>query len=115
MPIIDPLSVIAGCLVPNGQVKASDLGFWVAQHLITDCTAQFCKIGFSFALVRDQDQILRIDRADRLQGQVFGIACANADEGEFLHRCYPGIRAIARVRSSPSTRASANVPSSEAS
>jgi len=85
VPVFDPLAVIGCRLIPGGQIKFGKDGGGVGDDCGADLVAQLGQIGLVRALAWDQDQIGGVQRLDRLQGQMIGVAGANADKTKFKH------------------------------
>jgi hypothetical protein len=83
MPVIDPRQIGGIGRVADRHLEGRNDGIAIGQHLGTDALAQFGQIGLVRPLAGDQDQIGAIERPDCLQGQMFGVAGADADQKKF--------------------------------
>src|SRR5580692_1133202 len=82
VPRIDTGAVIVGSAVAPRQIELDDVRPAVGQDRSANRPPQLGKIGFLFALARDQHEIGGIDRADACERQLCGISTTDTDQGQ---------------------------------
>jgi hypothetical protein len=79
VPVVNAHAVIRRRFVSHWQLKLHDARPSICHHLVADRAAQASKVSLALALMWNQNQVLPVHRADRLQGQVLWIAGADPD------------------------------------
>lgn len=80
VPFVHALAIVLCVRVTHRQIELDDLGLVVGEHVGANGSPQVGKFRFLAALARNEDEIGRIDRADRGQRELLGIAAADADQ-----------------------------------
>ena len=97
MPVLDVTLVIGRIFRPRRRLELDQPIGFVLDVTLANIEAKLLQVGLLRALVRDEKHIHPIERVDRLDGQVIGIAGADADDQNLAHAMLPYGRRLSRT------------------
>ena len=85
MPIVHRLAVGRGRFGPRRNVELDPPRRRIGDEAVANLAPQLRQLGLLRALVGNEQHVRAVERVDGLDGQVFGIAGADADDEDCTH------------------------------